>query len=281
MTNLSARPPVWHIIIPFYFGINRWVTRRGGSPKRKKNSYLKRTIDSLLACVPNPDIVIGVCNEKSADMARKVFPNVKQIECPSKHLAYAIIIEALKKWGVSWPDHDIIMYNEDDQELSMDPSTARDVEAHGDRFIFAPHRWERTYWLREIMKPHARYSFWQKKRGIINNVDENQRDEIKHDFNHSYTEQQAWGSAFAACWATRMGVLRDLDLSVPAEEIALETSTQVVFQKKYPSLKLTLSKENFTDFMVNHLSAYDYFRRVIYLGKLLPAKKEKPKPPAL
>ena len=120
-----------------------------------------------------------------------------------------------------------------------------------------------------------------KKARIINNVDENQRDEIKHDFNHSYTEQQAWGSAFAACWATRMGVLRDLDLSVPAEEIALETSTQVVFQKKYPSLKLTLSKENFTDFMVNHLSAYDYFRRVIYLGKLLPAKKEKPKPPAL
>jgi hypothetical protein len=274
MTISSSRPPTWHIIIPFYFGTNRWVTRRGGSPKRKKISYLKKTIDSINACIENPDIIIGVCNVKSAEMARSVFPNVKQIECRSKHLAYAIIGAAVKEWGVSWPDGDVIMYNEDDQELYMNKSVARDIEKHGNRFVFAPHRWERAYWLREILKPHSKYCFFKNKRGIINNVDENQCNEITHSFNNLYSEQHTWGTAFAACWAMHMKVLRDLDLSVPTEEIALETSTQIVFQKKYPSLKRALSEGNFTDFMVNHLSGYDYYRRIIYLGKLFPAKKE-------
>ena len=273
--NLRRPPaPTWHIIIPFYYGTNHWVTRRGGSPKRKKISYLKRTIDSINACIENPDIIIGVCNAKSAEMARSVFPNVKQIECRSKHLAYAVIVAAVKEWGISWPGGDIVMYNEDDQELYMRNSVARDIESHGDRFIFAPHRWERVYWLRELYKPHTKYCSFKNKRGIINNVDENQPNEIMHSFNHSYTEQHSWGTAFAACWAMHMKVLRDLDLSAPFEEIALETSTQVVFQKKYPSLKLALSKGHFTDFVVNHLSGYDYYRRVIYLGKLFPVKKE-------
>jgi|GEM_PF-1932720 hypothetical protein len=274
MVKHTMRPPTWHIIIPFYFGTNRWVTRKGGSPKRKKISYLKRTIDSINACIENPDIIIGVCNRKSAEMARTVFPNVKQIECPSKHLAYAIIIAAVKEWGASWPDSDIIIYNEDDQELFMSTSVADDIKNHGNRFIFAPHRWERVYWLRELLKPHSKYYYLKNKRGIINNVDENQRNEIVHSFNHSYSEQQAWGAAFAACWAMHMKVLRDLDLSVPTEKIALETSTQVVYQKKYPSLKLTLPKVDFTNFVVNHFSGYDFNRRIVYLGKLFPAKKE-------
>lgn len=274
MDKKNNAGPVWHIIIPFYFGTNWWVTRKGGTPKRKKIAYLKRTIDSLTACIENPDIIIAVCNAKSGEMARTVFPNVKQIECPSKHLTYAPIIAAVREWGVSWPDSDIIMYNEDDQELSMSPTVAEDIENQGNRFIFAPHRWERTYWLREILQPHPLYHSYKKKRGIINNANFDQPDETRHLFNHSYTEQKSWGTAFAACWAMHMGVLRNLDLFVPKEKIALETSTQVVFSSKYPSLKLTLPVNDFTQFTVNHLSGYDFYRRIIYLGKLFPAKKD-------
>jgi hypothetical protein len=266
--------PAWHIIVPFYFGTNRWVTRKGGTPKRKKISYLKRTIESLNACIENPDIIIAVCNEKSAEMARTVYPNVKQIECPSKHLTYAPIIAVVKEWGISWPDSDIIMYNEDDQELFMSRSVADDIANHGNRFIFAPHRWERAFWLKEILHPHPLYHFFKKQRGVITNVNNNQSNETIHSFNHSYTEQKSWGAAFAACWAMQMGVLRSLDLSVPQELIALETSTQVVFSRNYPSLKLNLTDNDFTHFVVNHLSGYDFHRRIIYLGKLFPAKKE-------
>jgi len=274
MTNLSARAPAWHIIIPFYFGVNRWVTRRGGSPKRKKLSYLKRTIDSLKACVPNPDIIIGVCNEKSAEMARKVFPNVKQIECPSKHLPYYTLLAVIKEWGVSWAKSDVVLFIEDDQELYMSKSVAQDIENQGNSFVFAPHRWERVYWLKELFKPHPKYCYLKYKRGIINNVDENQDNEITYSFNHSYTVQQSWGTAYAACWAMHVNALRSLDLFVSPEKIELETPSWIVFTKNFPSLKLSLSKDDYTKFVVNHLSAYDYYRRVIYLGKLFPAKKE-------
>jgi hypothetical protein len=258
----------WHVVIPFYFGTNYWVTRKGGSPVRKKISYLRRTLESLDQCIPGAEIIVAVCNARSAEIAGRIHPDVRMVECPSKHLAYAAVVAASANWGSDWPDTDIVMYNEDDQILAMDADVKKDIEAQGDRFVFAPHRWEQTFWLRELYKPHRTYHSLDNRKGIINNVPENGAVGQQHCFNRSYTEQSSWGTAFAACWAMHAGVLRRLDLSVPFDTIALETSTQIAFTKEFPSLKLTIPEEPFGSFAVNHLSGYDFHRRVIYLGKL-------------
>jgi hypothetical protein len=263
-----AGPRKWHIIIPFYFGTNYWVTRKGGSPVRKKTSYLKRTLQALDRCIAGSDIIIAVCNERSAEVAGRIHSVVKMVDCPPKHLAYAAVVAAAGEWGKHWPETDIVMYNEDDQILSMEEGVKQDVEAHGNRFVFAPHRWEQTFWLRELYKPHRTYHFLNSKKGIINNVPENGATGPRHRFNHSYTEQDSWGTAFAACWAMHASVLRRLDLCVPYNKIALETSTQIAFTKEFASLKLTIPKESFGNFAVDHLSGYDFYRRIIYFGKL-------------
>lgn len=258
----------WHVVVPFYFGTNYWVTRKAGSPVRKKVSYLHRTVDSLKSTIPGPDIILAVCNDRSAEVASTVHPNVKRLDCPSKHLTYASVVAAAREWSAAWSGRDVVMYNEDDQILSMDKLVRADIESHGDKFVFAPHRWERTHWLRELLKPHKVYTCFNGKKGIINNVQEGGAGGQRHRFNHSYTEQDGWGTAFAACWAMHLSVLRKLDLCVPYDKIALETSTQMAFTKEYPTLKLTIPDENFSSFAVDHLSAYDYYRRFIYLGKL-------------
>jgi hypothetical protein len=261
-------PRKWHVVIPFYFGTNYWVTRKGGSPVRKKISYLKRTLESLDRCIPGADIIIAVCNSRSAEIAGRVCPVVKMVDCPPKHLAYAAVVTAARNWGNNWPETDVVMYNEDDQILAMEESVKHDIEAHGNRFVFAPHRWEQTFWVRELYKPHRTYHSLNSKKGIINNVPENGATGPQHRFNRSYTEQNSWGTAFAACWAMHASVLRRLDLSVPYDKIALETSTQIAFTKEFPSIKLTIPREPFRSFVVNHLSGYDFYRRIIYFGKL-------------
>jgi len=265
---------VWHCIIPFYFGVNRWVMRRGGSPVRKKIAYLTRTVNSLKTCLPAPDIIIAVCDPKSAEVARKIHPHVEQIDCQSKHLCYASVLEAVRTWGVSWPDGDILMFSEDDQELFMSQSVRSDIERQSDRFLFSPHRWERLFWLSELIRPHRTNFFYLgNQRGIINNVpDVETADGKMHAFNHVYEEQATWGRAYAACWATQMGVLRSMDLDMPTERITLECATIMVFGKNFPVLKLLRSRENIKNFLVDHLSAYDYFRRILYLGKLFPSR---------
>jgi len=274
MTGTNQAKPTWHIVIPFYFGLNKWVTRKGGAPVNKKILYLKKTIASLNNTIDNPDIIIAVCNDTSAEIAKTVHSNVKYVNCSSKHLCYDTVTYAVKEWGINWPETDIVMYNEDDQELFMAQSVQADIEAHGNTFTFAPHRFEQTYWLREFFKPHKSYHLLRGIRGILNNANENLGEkDLRHTFNHTYTEQPDWGSAFAACWAMHIGLLRKLDLYIPEEQRALESSTIMVYSGKAPALKLTLPDENPENFLVNHLSAYDYYRRIVYFGKIFASKK--------
>lgn len=77
---------VWHFTIPFYFGKNRFVAKKGGAPVERKVDYLKQTLVSIKRLPVNSQVTIYVCDQISYDKAMSVHPNVKLLDSHPLHL---------------------------------------------------------------------------------------------------------------------------------------------------------------------------------------------------
>jgi hypothetical protein len=265
---MTRKTMKWHCIIPFYCGTNYWVTRKGGAPRGKKRVYLQRTVDSLCTNLPHADITVFVCDRRSRETAAAVVAGVMRLECRSRHLPYQTLLQTVADYGREWPDDDRVLFTEDDQVLYMAPGVVEDIEEHGNRFVFSPHRWYRTYWLRELLSKPRSYDYLNGTQGVIDNYDRTPALPV-HRFRHGYAQQRGIGGAYAACWATSMGVLRALDLHVPEERIKLESASFAVYSRRFPVLKPAIhTGTSLETFAVDHLSGHDFQKRIVYTGKM-------------
>ena len=100
-------------------------------------------------------------------------------------------------------------------------------------------------------------------KGILDNYDKTPCGKI-FQFNHKYIAQADRFVAYAACWFMKASLFNTLDFDVPVEKIILESPSFAVFESDVHVLKFAHdNKENAADFLVDHLSGYDYNRRLI------------------
>jgi hypothetical protein len=256
---------MWHCIIPFFYGENQFVARKGGSPVRKKIAYLRATIDSIYRVLNSPVVHVFVCNSQTRTILGKMDRiEIHQIECHPRELPYRTVEYAAQTLSHKCDPRDVVLFTEDDQVLNIAPSVLQDIQEHGDCHIFSPHRWTRAFlWSgRKRGVPFLHNG----KKGAIDNYDTEGRDLSVFAWNHHYREERGWGSAYAACWAFHAGSLQRIDYAVAQADIVLESGSSALFGKGYPCLKLDLpARENPSDFLAEHLSGYDFNKRVIYL----------------
>ena len=255
----------WHFIVPFYFGKNNYVVKKGGAPVLKKKSYLQKTIDSIKKLSSDVDITIYVCDENGYNEASTVHDNISRIDCHPRQLP----IESVKVFQ-SWfkkrgSDTDIVVYNEDDQIIHLSENVKNDILNVKDRVVFSPHRWAKLFFLfrikhRPLFKLHG-------KLGVLDNFDKSCDGKL-YQYNCFYQAQTKRDAAYAANWYMKGDIFKSLDFNVPVEDIELESPSFQVYHTGIPVLKLANNKENnLADFIVDHLSGYDYNRRFISLIK--------------
>lgn len=253
--------PAWHFIIPFYFGRNEHVLVKGGAPVRRKMSYLTQTIASIQRLGVDSRITVCVCNELSRQRALTVHPTVKEIDCLPLHLP----LETVKNFQLWFSSHgsddDIVAFNEDDQVLHVADSVKQDIVNTTQRVVFSPHRWARQFlWFRRKGRPVFSLNG---HRGVLDNVDMHMTGNV-YQFNRRYIAQAGRNPAYAACWFTKGSVFRAIDLTVPADNVELESASYTVFDSGVPVLKLSPDgRQTLSDFMADHLSGYDYNKRLI------------------
>jgi len=253
----------WHFIIPFYFGKNRHVVKKGGAPLDRKIDYLKQTITSINNLKVNSQITIFVCDEASNEQALKVHHKVQLINCHPKHLPIETV-KTFQKWFIeNGTDNDIVAFNEDDQVLYLSNKVIADIENAKDKVVFSPHRWAKLLFFFRIKKrPLFKFNgSW----GILDNINKSLTGK-DFTYNYDYKTQDNRNSAYAACWMTKGNVFKTIDFNVPEELIELESPSFAVFDSGIPVLKLVNNKNQpLAHFLVDHLSGYDYNRRIIKL----------------
>lgn len=268
-TDYSPRKPRWHFVIPFFYGENRFVTGRGGAPVDRKISFLKQTVASITGRFRNPDIKIMVCDALSAEKAHIVTGQVQLLSCPPNHLPYATVKHAAEELCSKWPPHDIIVFNEDDQEVTISEKVHMDIEQHGGYYFFSPHRWVRKGGGRRCRKA-IKFTF-NSIPGIIDNV-YNDHPGIPCNLGCHYRIHNDRLAAYAACWATHCKTLPAIDFkkySKDPSRICLETASFLLLETGIQVLKPDLAFESPDGFMVNHLSGYFYFKRRFSFKRLL------------
>lgn len=255
----------WHFIIPFYFGKNTFVFKKGGAPVDQKIKYLSSTLESIRKLEVDQRITIFVCNEVSRQQALTLHSEVKMLDCHPHHLPIEAVKFFQKQSEANIPDDDIIAFNEDDQILYLADSVKNDILNTTEKVVFSPHRWARMfYFFRRKKRPILHL---KGVKGILDNFDKKPQGQI-FQFNHKYVAQANRDLAYAACWFMKASLFRSLDFNVPVEKIMLESPSFAVFESGLPLLKFAVdNNENIADFLVDHLSGYDYNRRVIKFRK--------------
>ncbi len=252
----------WHFIIPFFYGQNLHVNRKGGAPKNKKIEYLRSTLESLVKHFPDPDIHLFVRDDASKEMA-SIFPFlVHRLECPPKELPYRMLLE-VSKFKYNFKNEDILMFTEDDHILYMADTVKEDIEDAGKDLIFSPHRWSKLF-MKFRIKGRPQYIL-NDVNGVLDNIDVKSQTPQIIPFRHKWEIQDTRNGAYAACWAMRFSTFKKIDLSLKSPPDAwLELGSYAVFDK-YPVLKLSLKdNENPGSFIVDHLSGYDYNKRILF-----------------
>jgi hypothetical protein len=252
---------VWHCVIPFYYGENKLVLAKGGAPVSKKLSYLSQTIASIQRLGVNARITVFVCNEPSRHHAVKVHPTVETIDCPPGHLPLETVRTFQSWFRIHGSDDDVVMFNEDDQIVYMTDSVRNDIEHATQEVVFSPHRWSRQFlYFRRKGRP---VHYLVGRRGVLDNM-EKEPGGREFRLNHRYKVQSSRHAAYAACWFMKGSLFKTLNLRVPAESVELESASYVVFENGIPVLKLrTDDNQPLSAFMVDHLSGYDYNKRLI------------------
>jgi hypothetical protein len=258
--SLMARK--WHFIIPFFYGKNRYVTRRGGAPVDKKLDYLSRTVMSIRALRSDADIAISTQDAMSTEKAALVVPGVVRIEVPAApQLPYRSLIAWQRDRVTHFAPDDIVAFTEDDQILGIDRTVVDDILDNKDDIIFSPHRWSRLFlFLRIRHRPLYRHLHrW----GVLENVNRKNPPAATHRFRHVYATQPNKFDAYAAYWFMRASTFLKIPISETPPGINLESSSFAVFESGFPVLKLSLADgENPGSFIADHLSGYDYNRRI-------------------
>jgi hypothetical protein len=252
---------IWHFIIPFYYGKNQYVVKKGGAPVDRKIDYLKLTVSSIQRLGVDSSITIFVCDEPSRVQALKVHEKIQKLECHPKHLP----LEAVKAFQSWFNNHgspnDIVAFNEDDQILYLSDNVKADIQNTTDNVIFSPHRWAKLLFIfRRKKRPLFRF---QGSLGVLDNIGKLPTGN-EYRYNYTYNIQVNRGSAYAACWFMKGYVFKIIDFTVPDEQVVLESPSFAVFDSGIPVLKLRFDKiQPLSDFLVDHLSGYDYNRRMI------------------
>ena len=248
----------WNFIIPFFYGKNKYVDKKGGAPLQRKMEYLTQTLKSIKELPIDSKVTVFVCNRISQEKALTLLPDVQLLNCHPEHLP----IEAVRFFQQQndFLNDDIICFNEDDQIIHMSDSVRQDILA-SQEVIFSPHRWARTfYFFRKKKRPLFHLN---RRRGILDNFDKNPWGK-KFYFNHTYVAQTEKAFAYAASWFMKGSLFRKMNFDIHAENIVLESPSYAVFESGIPLLKLAEEPQgNFSNFIVDHLSGYDYNRRLI------------------
>jgi hypothetical protein len=253
----------WHFIIPFFYGKNRHVVKKGGAPLDRKIDYLKQTVDSIKRLGINSHITIFVCDAASHEQALKVHNKVQLINCNPKHLPIETVKTFQKWFKENGTDNDIVTFNEDDQVLYLSNKIIADIENTKDKVVFSPHRWAKLLFFFRIKKrPLFKLNgSW----GILDNINKTLTGK-DFSYNYDYKTQDNRNSAYAACWMAKGVVFKTIDFNVSEELIELESPSFAVFDSGIPVLKLVNNNtQKLSDFLVDHLSGYDYNRRLIKL----------------
>ena len=253
---------VWHFIIPFFYGENKFVLAKGGAPVRRKLSYLRQTLASIDRLPVRSRITLFVCNEVSEQRARGVHPLVRRLDCAPVHLPLETVKAFQSQYRAQEPGDDIVVFTEDDQILTMADSVKDDIQDTTERVVFSPHRWARQFlYFRRKRRP---VYYLNGRRGLLDNTD-TAPDGPELRFNHRYVVQSNRHAAYAACWCMRCSQFRTLDLdSVPMDEVQLESASYIVFESGIPVVKLRIDENQSPSlFIVDHLSGYDYNKRLI------------------
>jgi len=252
----------WHFIIPFFYGENQFVLVKGGAPVKRKILYLTQTVMGIQRLGVDHRITVFVCDEQSRDRALEVWPIVTMLDSPPKHLPLETVLSFQKWFNAHGSDADIVAFNEDDQILYLADTVIEDIQnTHEERVVFSPHRWARQFFF---FRRKGRPVFYLKgKRGLLDNVDP-EPSGATFQFNHTYLAQTDRSFAYAACWFMKGSLFRSLDLSLPSAEVELESPSYVVFGNGVRVLKLRIDgQQPLSAFMADHLSGYDYNRRLV------------------
>lgn len=250
----------WHFVIPFHYGRSMAAGKKGGAPLKKKVEYLKRTINSIQARFHDPRIHLFVCNDQSGQLAASIFPAVEMVDCNPRHLPYQSVVAFTTKYASGINPEDFVVFTEDDQELHVSDSVLDDITQCREDVIFSPHRWARLLLFFRTKKrlPYRLHG----QKGVLDNYKTERVGRRTWKAGHTYDVQENRLEAYAACWFARASALLRVDTAVE-EAICLETASYVVFDSRLPVLKLSLSSgEKASDFVVNHLSGYDYNKRI-------------------
>jgi hypothetical protein len=257
---------MWHFIIPFYYGKNEYVLLKGGAPVARKVHYLRQTVSSIQRLGVDARITIFVCNEVSREKALEVHPQVELLDCLPFHLPMQTVLTYRSWFEANGAGDDIVVFNEDDQIIYLSNTVKQDIATTTDRVVFSPHRWARQF-LRFRRKGRPIH-YLNGLRGILDNVDPTPGEAL-YSYRHRYLAQRNRNAAYAACWFMKGSLFRSLPFAVP-EPVELETASYMVFDTGIPVLKPHIDgAQNLSDFMVDHLSGYDYNRRLV---KFFPKK---------
>ena len=253
-------------IIPFYYGKNKFVNKKGGSPVDKKVFYLQKTILSLTKCFRNLRIQIFTADDISTQIALKAHNNITQISVPAVQLPVQSVIHA--KDFIKSGEFDFVYFTEDDQILYLHDSVKEDLFKVPDNFVFSPHRWAKLFL--GFLGRRKYYSYvLNKKRGFLDNFDFQHISSQQYRVNHVYDRQDSRFWAYAAAWFIHSEQLLTLLPKINLKDSVLETASYFLFDLGVSVLKLSVkSHENPGLFIVDHLSGYDYHRR-----KILPFLK--------
>ena len=251
---------MWHFIIPFYFGENRYVLLKGGAPVPKKLAYLRQTVASIQRLGLEAHITIFVCDEPGRRKALEAHPDVQMIDCPPFHLPMQTVLTFRKWFQENGSDDDVVVFNEDDQIVYLSAQVRDDIISASEPVVFSPHRWSRQF-FRFRRKGRPAYNL-QGIRGLLDNIDPSPGNSI-YDYRHRYLGQKTRHAAYAACWCMKGSLFRSIALITP-ELIELESASYMIFDSGVPVLKMSVDGEQeLSDFMVDHLSGFDYNRRLV------------------
>lgn len=251
----------WHFIIPFYYGKNVHVIKKGGAPVARKIDYLTQTLNSIQHLGVNSKTTIFVCDDASYEQAIKVHEHVQKINCPSMHLPIETVKHFQKWFNENGSDNDIVAFNEDDQIIYLSKEAKADIENTTDKVIFTPHRWAKLlFFFRIKRRPLYKLNgVW----GILDNINKKLKG-TDFQYNYAYKTQDSRQCAYAACWMVKGNIFKEIDFNVKPELVELESPSYAVFDSGIPILKSVFAKNTpLSHFMVDHLSGYDYNRRLI------------------
>jgi len=262
---MKQEPSVF-AIIPFYYGKNKFINKKGGAPVDKKVLYLQKTIQSLTKCFRNLRIQIFTADDISTQIASKIHNNITQIPVAAVQLPVQSVIHA--KEFIKSGQFDFVYFTEDDQILYLEDSVKDDLFKSPKKFVFSPHRWAKLFL--GFLGRRKYYSYvLNKKRGFLDNFDFQHIASQQYRRNHVYDKQDSRFWAYAAAWFIHSEQLLNLIPKINGEKSVLETASYFLFDLGVPVLKLSVkSNENPSLFIVDHLSGYDYHRR-----KILPFLK--------